>query len=130
MDLREGRLTIDQRVDVLKEIIEAAPSDMKVTQVRIEAIGAFDDYATIAQRSIPVRVVRIDHVPDKLTNLENKSIHFQKERVHLNAGLPAPIRQTLKDQLTNNEPPHDDVRDGVLLTLGGPRKGPGIWVIE
>lgn len=130
MDLREGRLNMDQRVDLLKELIEAQPTDMRVTQQRIEAIGAFDDYATIAQQRTPVRVIRIDHVPDKLTNLENKSIHFSKQRVHINAGLPAKIKQTAVEQLTNNEPPHDDVRDAILLTLGGPRKGPGVWVIE
>ncbi len=130
VDVREARLTIDARCEVLKQIVEGRPHDLKQLTINIEAIGAFDDYATIAQQRVSAQVLRTSHVPDKLTNLENKSIHFSKQRVHLNAGLPTSVKTTIREQLINNTPAHDDVRDAILLTLDGPRKGPGIWVIE
>ncbi|MBX4215801.1 hypothetical protein KW797_02550 [Candidatus Parcubacteria bacterium] len=129
-DARELKASVDGRCDQLKKICEARPADSPVNEARIEAIAGFDDYASIAQGRLPVPVTRINHVLDKLTNLENKSLPFQKGRVHLNAKLPLSIKQTVKEQLTTNEPPHDDVRDAILLTIDVQRKGPGMWVIE
>ena len=50
-------------------------------------------------------------------NLSAKSGHFEFGRVHISKRIPKPMRDKLKDQLTINNPPHDDVRDSVLLTL-------------
>lgn len=131
MDVREEKLTMDGRCEQLKEIVDAQPADLPVRGARIEAISGFDDYASTAQKRLSIPVERIAHVDDKMTNLENKSIHFQKQRVHLNADLPSGIKQKVKDQLINNNPPHDDVRDSILLTLdGGVTKEPRIWVID
>ncbi len=129
-DLREEKLSKQERLDQLKDIITSRPEDLPVHEVRIEAIGAFNDYADDAQDYLPVAVNRVNHVPDKITNLENKSLPFQKGRVHLNRNLPAAVRQKLYDQLTTNYPPHDDVRDGVLLAIDDKSDGgPGAWSV-
>lgn len=130
VDVLEAKLSVDGRCDQLKHLVEAQPREFIPQEARIEAIAGFDDYASIAQARLSIPVRRINHVLDKITNLENKSLPFQKGRVHLNSSLPLAMKQKVKEQLTTNEPPHDDVRDGILLTIDVQATGPGIRVIE
>jgi hypothetical protein len=117
MNLTAGRLSLQERVDNVKDICADQPGNYNVTEVAIESVGGFDDYAqtVISQTDLPV--TRVPHVPDKITNLENHSKFFQNGKVHLNRNIPIELKEKLVSQLTTNSPQHDDVRDAVFLTM-------------
>lgn len=113
----EKRMSLDERCEQLLDIGSKQPPDRRPKKAFIEAIGGFDDYASfvITRTNIPVQ--RVEWVPDKLTNLENRSHHFQNRKIHLNERIDQSMKQKLVYQLTVNHPTHDDVRDAVLLPL-------------
>lgn len=88
-----------------------------VTNVRIEGISGFKDFAqTVANRtSLPVSI--IDHVRDKISTLENKSHFFQNKKVKINKNIDKKLKDMVRYQLTTNYAKHDDLRDAVLLCL-------------
>lgn len=113
----EAHLTLEGRKDQLVSTARECSPGRMVTEVRIEAIGGFDDYASyvIQQTNLPVH--RVEWVVDKITNLENRSHYFENGKVHLSRLLPEEIKDKLIHQLTTNYPEHDDIRDAVLLTM-------------
>lgn len=113
----EQHLTLDGRKNQLSDLNRECSKDRPLTDVRIEAIAGFDDYAqyVIQQTNLPVS--RVEWVPDKITNLENRSHYFENGKVHLSKLIPEEKRDMLVHQLTTNYPEHDDMRDGVLLTM-------------
>lgn len=127
VDVTNRRLSLDERRDLLLRIGNTQPQDRRPRKVFIEAIAGFDDYATyVSKSSMPVE--RVEWVPDKLTNLENRSHLFQQRVVHLNAALEPALKKIVEYQLTVNHPTHDDVRDGILLTLPLYTKSWRAWV--
>ena len=122
-----ARLSLDERRDQLLSIGNTQPPDRRPRKVFIEAIGGFDDYATyVSKSSIPVQ--RVEWVPDKLTNLENRSHLFQQRVIHLNKELDPAMKKLIVYQLTVNHPTHDDVRDAILLPLPLYTKSWKAWV--
>jgi hypothetical protein len=118
------QLSLEKRVQQLESIAAGQPADSPVTHVEIEAISGFDDYASTVIRRTNLPVHRVEWVKDKLTNLENKSHYFENGKVHLNKNIDPDLKDKLVHQLTNNHPKHDDLRDGVLLTLDDTS---GLW---
>jgi phage terminase large subunit-like protein len=116
-DIGAEQLTLDGRKDQLVEKARACSADRPVTEVRIEAIGGFDDYATYVTQQTNLPVKRVEWVVDKITNLENRSHYFENGKVHLSKLIPEEMRDKLVHQLTTNYPEHDDIRDAVLLTM-------------
>jgi hypothetical protein len=122
-----ARLSLDERRDQLLKIGNSQPTDRRPRKVFIEAISGFDDYATyVSKSSMPVD--RVEWVPDKLTNLENRSHLFQQRVIHINAALEPGMKKLIEYQLTVNHPTHDDVRDAILLTLPLYTKSWKAWV--
>jgi len=117
MEVHDGRLSLDERKDKLLSVGNRQPVDRRPKKVFIEAIGGFDDYATYVSSKTSIPVERVAWVPDKLTNLENRSHHFQQRRVHLNQRLDPGMKKKIEYQLTVNHPTHDDVRDAILLPM-------------
>lgn len=117
MGIWNERASLDERLARLVSIGNAYPPDRRPQKVFIEAIGGFDDYATYVATKSTVPVNRVEWVTDKLTNLENRSHHFQRRHVHLNERLDVAMKSTVEYQITVNHPTHDDARDGILLTL-------------
>lgn len=117
-------LSLEERVQQLIEANKLRPKEFPLTEVRIEAIGGFDDYASTVIRRTNLPVTRIAHVPDKITNLINKSKYFENGKVHLNKNISDEVKEKLVDQLTRNYPKHDDGRDAVFLTLD---EDTGLW---
>lgn len=105
------------RIEHLKQLCAARPANEKVSSVEIEAIGAFDDYASEVIRKTNLPVHRVEWVRDKITNLENKSHFFENGKVHLNKNIDPKVKEKLIYQLTTNYAKHDDLRDALLLTL-------------
>lgn len=123
----ERRMSLDERRDQLLYIGNQQPADRRPRKVFIEAISGFDDYATyVSKSSIPVE--RVEWVPDKLTNLENRSHLFQQRIIHANAAMEPRMKKLIEYQLTVNHPTHDDVRDAILLPLPLYTKSWKAWV--
>lgn len=122
-------LSLDARILQLKEICSSQPKGMEVTQANVEGIAGFKDYVAELTRRTNIPVHEIDKVPDKITNLENKSHYFENKKVHLNKHIGfnsegKDLKDQLKFQLTVNHPRYDDLRDSVLLTL---EASSGLW---
>lgn len=117
-------LSLEERIQQLIGVNAARPKEFPLTDIRIEAISGFDDYASTVIRRTNLPVTRITHVPDKITNLINKSKYFENGKVHLNKNIDQAVKDKLIDQLTRNNPKHDDGRDAVFLTLDDDT---GIW---
>lgn len=127
-DIWDEHLSMDKRIKQLLGIAGGRPGDRPVTEVRIESIGAFNDYADEVIRKTNLPVNRVDWVPDKITNLENRSHYFENGKVHLNQNITQDKKDRLTHQLTTNYPKHDDMRDSVLLTMDNEQRDWGAWV--
>lgn len=130
-DAWNEQLSLDKRIKLLKDIAENQPSERGVTQVRIESIAGFKDFTAEVKRRTNLPVKEIDHVKDKIANLESKSHFFENGKVKINRELERKVTKdgiNLKDmitfQLTMNYPQHDDLRDSVLLGLDAQS---GVW---
>ncbi len=122
VDSWNEHLSLDKRIKLLCDIAAEQPNDRKVTQLRIEAIAGFNDFAAEAERRTSLPIHRVQTVKDKISNLESKSHYFENHKVHVNRRLGEKFSKeglNLKDgllyQLTTNYPQHDDLRDALLL---------------
>lgn len=115
--IEEEKLTLRERKEQLLSMSHASPKERPVTKIRIEAIAGFDDYASYVINETDLPVDRVEWVPDKITNLENRSHFFENGKVHISKLIPAEKIDRLVHQLTTNYPEHDDSRDAVLLTM-------------
>lgn len=113
----DEQLSLDKRVLLLQRIQDGRPANRKITRAYIEAIAGFKDFAAEARRRTTVPISEVDQVPDKITNLENKSHFFENKRVFFSKNIEKRLRQKLYDQLTTNHPKNDDIRDALLLPL-------------
>lgn len=117
-------LSFDARLALLRSIKEEQISRGRpVTIANIEGIAGFKDFVAKARGTgLPVR--EVGKVPDKMTNLENKSHYFENGRVRLSKRISKELRDMIVYQLTTNKPKNDDLRDGLLLCLDDrPRRG-------
>lgn len=112
-DLVNDHLSQDKRIKAVenKHIIH------KFRTAFVEAISGFQDFCAELARTTNVPVKQIDHVKDKITNLENNSSKFENGKVSISKHIPDKIRNELVYQLTTNHPRHDDLRDAVLVVL-------------
>ncbi len=117
-------LSLDARILKLIHISQGQPKDLPITECRIESISGFQDFTQEVIRRTNLPVHAVEKVPDKITNLENKSHFFENKKVHLNRFMDPVLLDTLIYQLTTNHPKHDDVRDAVLLGLDSQS---GLW---
>ncbi len=84
---------------------------------RIEEISAFQIFGQELIRTSGVPVAEIKTVKDKLARLTNQQAKFENGKVFINKQIPKRLRDRLVDQLINNNPAHDDIRDAVVLAL-------------
>lgn len=118
------KFAADERILKLEALGLERPPERPITECRIEAIAGFGDFSSEVTRRTNLPVQESTHVPDKITNLVNKSHFFKNGKVFLNKNLPEEIKQMLVYQLTTNFPKHDDARDAVLLGLDADS---GLW---
>lgn len=111
--VKEEHLSMDGRIRLLQNLHDRDNFD----EALIEGIAGFKDFVAEAKRRTTLPVKEINHVKDKISNLESKSYHFENGRVFINKNIPKPLLEKLIEQLTNNYPAHDDIRDAVLLTI-------------
>lgn len=125
--LHNELLSLQARVDRIKSYVNEYARFANQTEMVaiIETIAGFKDFGDLVTSQIPVMCDLIDRVPDKITNLEKKSYLFQNRRIFLNKNIAPELKQELTNQLLNNYPRHDDLRDAVLLALND--ADTGIW---
>lgn len=126
--LRNEHHSFQQRVDTMKEMCANRPRERPVTKARVETISGFKDVGDKIAASIAVPTDLVDHVPDKITNLERHSNLFENHRVFLNKNIDPALKDELVYQLTTNSPKNDDLRDTVLLGLDDESADWGSWV--
>ena len=132
-DLCEAPLSFDARLAKLEEMKsqhEARYPDptFRLRRALIESIGGFKDFGSQAKTRTGLPVVLVTYVKGKTANLAAKSGHFEFGRVHISSAIPKKLRDTLRDQLSSNNPSHDDLRDSVLLMLEDPSTQMKSWV--
>lgn len=122
VDSWNEHLSLDKRIKLMCDIAAEQPADRRITQLRIEAIAGFNDFAAEAERRTSLPIHRVQNVKDKISNLESKSHYFENRKVHISRRLGDKVTKdglNLKDaivyQLTTNYPQHDDLRDSLLL---------------
>ena len=121
----EGRIALLQRIQEQRKAFTPAPS---ITQAPIEGIAGFKDFVAQVRARTTLPVNEISVVKDKISNLESKSGHFEGGRIHISRAIPPQLRERLVDQLVQNKPEHDDLRDAVLLGLEDPTIQMKDWV--
>lgn len=113
----EEHLSLDGRIRLMESIARDSAKGEEIREVRIEAIGGFKDFAEEVRRRTDLPIVEIDHVKDKISNLENKSHFFENGKVFISKFIDPRLKERLIHQLTTNHPQHDDIRDAVLLGM-------------
>lgn len=110
-------ISLDQRVNLIQRIQDMQPVGRKIDVAHIESIAGFKDFTAEVKRRTTVPVREVEKVPDKITNLENKSKFFENKKVFINKNIERKLKDTLIYQLTTNHPKYDDLRDAALLPL-------------
>lgn len=129
-DVWNEHLSLDARIRLMLRIADAQPKERRINQVRIEAIAGFKDFAAEVRRRTDLPVREIDHVKDKITNLETKSHFFENGKVFISSRIDPRLRDMLIHQLTTNHPKHDDLRDGTLLGIDNTPTSPTVTVFD
>lgn len=92
----------------------------------IEAIAGFKLITGEVRRTKNVRLKEITSVKDKIARLEAQSFRWENGKVFINSEMPKNLLNTLIDQLINNYPAHDDVRDAVIIAMEQIVKSSGV----
>ena len=69
------------------------------------------------KRTKNVRLKEVTTVKDKITRLEAQSFRWENGKVYINKEMNNKDLTTLEEQLINNFPAHDDVRDAVIVAM-------------
>lgn len=83
----------------------------------IEAISGFKQLTSEVKRTKNVKLKEVVAVKDKITRLEAQSFRWENGKVYINSEMSKKDINTLVEQLINNFPAHDDVRDAVIIAM-------------
>lgn len=119
VDLKNDKLTQSQNVTDIKNWHERLSFD-RVKFETNKAYGLFESCRE--QTNVPLKEVIASK--DKITRLIGVSSKFENKKVFISEKIPKPLRDLLVDQLLNNFPTHDDLRDAVVLCLEDGEKSP------
>lgn len=126
--IAQEHLSLQNRVDKAKEYTLNRSAERPATRVIVETISGFQDFGDKVMEAVAVPCTLVDHVKDKIVNLEKKSIVFQNHRIFLNKNIPEELKTTLVNQLINTHAPHDDIRDALLLTIEDESANWSTWI--
>lgn len=113
MDVVNKRLSLNERINMMRFLHEK----WKIDIFRVEGIAGFKDFVAEVKRLTNLPVSEISSVPNKIANLELNSYKFENKKVFIRRAITELLKIELVEQLVTNEPPHDDIRDAVLLCL-------------
>jgi len=117
--IEQHRMSMQDRIDYIVDLHKEYNFDF----IFVEDVAAFRDFAVRLMNTgnlpvIPTSELGKGNIGKRVT-LENKSIYFQRGWVFFNETIirnPSD-RALLEEQITINDPPHDDMRDALFLTL-------------
>lgn len=112
-EIKNDRLSFDKNMLDIKNWC----TRIKFSTFRIEEIAGFQAFGDYIRANTKIPLKRIKMVKDKLTRLQGVSPLFENKKVFINENIPAKLRNELVEQLINNNPTHDDLRDAVILCL-------------
>jgi predicted phage terminase large subunit-like protein len=92
-------------------------SRYKFAMLKLEGISAFQALGQEIKRKTSIPLKMITSVKDKISRLEAQSSKFENGKVFINRRIPRELMNELIEQLINNFPDHDDIRDAIILTL-------------
>ena len=72
---------------------------------------------TEIKRTSTIPISGIHETRDKTSRFIGQSAKFENGKVYISMLIPEAIRTELIDQLTTNNPPHDDLRDALILAI-------------
>lgn len=112
-DIVNERLTVTQRINTIVTL--NAMYNFKT--VHVEAISGFKDFYNELRRTTNIPCRQVSSVRNKLANLEGSQSKFEHGKVFIYSGLAHKKKECIIEQLVNNYPEHDDLRDAILLCL-------------
>ncbi len=126
-------LSFDDRLKTLTRMAELHHGRLpdpafRIRRCLVETIGGFVDFGNQAKATTGLPVDLVKFVQGKIANLSSKAGEFENGHVHLSRAIDPDLRRTLVEQLTTNEPDHDDLRDAVLLCIGAKARTMASWV--
>lgn len=124
-DLGNEKLSFNERI----KYVVSKHEKNKHRNVYVEAISAFHDFAVEIRRTTGVPIREINKVKDKISRFESQSAKFENGKVFINKNIPERLRNELVEQLINNHPDHDDMRDAVILALEDEERDPVIMIL-
>ncbi len=107
-------MSLQERLDLIREIVDAQAKDRELTRIKVETIAGFKDFGTLVGQNTHVPTTLVDKVPDKITHTQKKSHYFENRRVFLNKNIEPGLKKEIVYQLTTNYPTNDDLRDAIL----------------
>lgn len=108
----QKRLSMQQRIDTINDLAE----QFKVDMILVEAVSGFNDFLEQLTKNTTFYVRKVNG-KNKYQTLQMKSGFFENGKVFVKNTIDAKLKRELIDQLTLNFPPHDDMRDAVLMGL-------------
>jgi predicted phage terminase large subunit-like protein len=119
LDVKGAKNTLHKTIQSIGRYHDLYGVDLVV----LEAIAAFKGMAQEIRRTTNVPLKEIKSVPDKVTRLTNQQAKFENGYIHISMDIEERIRETLVEQLINNTPAHDDLRDALMCVLESDDKG-------
>lgn len=113
MDATNDRMTFNANIEHAKQFY----TKHRFNEYRWEAIGAFQAYSQELKRQTALPIKEIKSVKNKHQRLEAVSHLFENRKVFLSNSIEKNVLQELVDQLINNNPNHDDLRDALVSAL-------------
>lgn len=118
-DIKEEKITFNEIIETSKNFNKRH----EFNNFRIEEIAAFQFIGQELKRTTDIPVDSVKCVTDKISRLEAQSKKFENGKVFINENIPLKLRNKLVEQLINNEPNHDDIKDAVVICLEDDKGG-------
>lgn len=112
-DVKNERLSFNQNLEDIYRLHKLYKFDL----VLLEAISAFQGLGQEIRRASDIPLRMITKVKDKTSRLEAQSRKFENGKVFISEDIEKKLRENLIEQLINNNPNHDDIRDSVIIAL-------------
>ena len=117
-DIFNERLSFQKRIDLAISLNHI----YNFKTVIVEAISGFGDFSSELKRVTNLPIKEIHSVLDKIKNLGNNQSKFENNKVFIYNKMLDQKKTLLIEQLVNNYPTHDDIRDAVFLALNHENK--------
>lgn len=114
VDAFQKRLTQGQRIAMVNELENQYHFDIVI----VEGVSAFSDFVELLKQQTNANITKgTKGRKSKQEIMTTVSFKFENKKVYIKDSIDKTSRQELIDQLTINNPPHDDIRDAAFLCI-------------